>query len=504
MNKILNKTLLGFFVVSASGFTTSCFGPKYPGKKFVIFHTNDTHSRVTEGSDELGFARISAIIEKERKENENRTLFFDAGDTFHGKLFANLNKGKSTAEIFNAMKLDAIAPGNHDFNYGYKHLLELTKAKNFTALAANVYDQRNQRLFAANKIFEKDGVRFGVFGLATPETLYKTHPKNVEGLKFLDPLKTAKEQVKELQGKDVDVIIGVGHIGSDETTKIKSSQIAKEVNGLHLFVDGHSHQTLNEKHGDTLLVQIGEHTNNLGRVELFFDEKTKKVNIEEKLLKFAEYKDIKPDPKIVTIINKYNKINDDLTSDVVAKTDIELSGEREIVRTRENILGNLIATSILKKTGADFALQNGGGIRETIKKGDITKKDIIEVLPFNNIVMKVEITGKKLIEAIEHGISDYPEPKGAFPNVAGMKIVFDSNNKVISALDQYGRKIEENKTYTLATNDFLLAGGDDYTMLKGLKQVGEYDQLDEILIDFMKNQNWKAYAKLEGRIGPKK
>ena len=503
MNKILNRTLLGLFAVSVSGFTTSCFGGP-AGKKFVIFHTNDTHSRVQEGKDELGFAKISAIVNKERKDNENRTLYFDAGDTFHGKTFAILNKGESVKEIYDAMKVDAIAPGNHDFNYGIKRLLALDKTTGFPFLAANVLDRNKKNLFEPYKIFEKDGVKFGVFGLATPETLYKTHPKNVEGLTFENPDVAARKQVKALKAKEVDVIIGVGHIGNDAETIIKSKDVIAKVEGIDLFLDGHSHDASIDTVNGTLIVQTGEHTNNLGRVELFYDEKTKKISATAKLLKFDEYKSIAPDKAVETIIKKYEKINDDLTSDVVARTPFELNGERAIVRTQENQLGNLIASAIRQRSGADFALMNGGGIRETIPKGDITKKAVIEVLPFNNIVVKLEITGKVLVEMIEHGIRAYPESNGGFPNVAGMKVKFNDKNKVVSIVDDRGRTIENDKKYTLATNDFLASGGDDYEMLKGLKLVGEYSSLDDVLIKFMNSNNWQRYARKEGRIGPTK
>src|SRR6056297_1463393 len=165
----------------------------------VILHTNDTHSRVKAGKyDGMGFAAIATKVNEIREANEN-VLLFDAGDAFHGQVISQLNEGESVVRVMNTMKYDGMVPGNHDFNYGQDRLVELDQLTDFPIVASNVMKSDGRSLLPKYRIIYKDGLKIGVFGLATPETLYKTHPKNVEGLDFLSPSIIAKQMVKKLQ-----------------------------------------------------------------------------------------------------------------------------------------------------------------------------------------------------------------------------------------------------------------------------------------------------------------
>ncbi|MGM0422289.1 MAG: bifunctional metallophosphatase/5'-nucleotidase, partial [Pseudomonadota bacterium] len=206
------------------------------------------------------------------------------------------------------------------------------------------------------------------------------------------------------------------------------------------------------------------------------------------------------DIDVLNAIADIEKINKSITGEVVATSDIKLNGEREFVRTGQTNLGNLITKAMIEETNADFAITNGGGIRASIDPGKVTLGDIITVLPFGNYVVKQEITGKEILGILENSLSNYPKQAGSFPHIAGMELKFDSSQEAGNRVTQVfinGKLIDENKTYTFATNDFLAAGGDNYP--KGLKILTEYGGLDEILIEWMKENGTKG-AEVDDRI----
>lgn len=470
--------------------------------KITIVHTNDTHARVEAGDYAgMGFAKIATKI-KEIRENNPNVLVLDAGDTFHGQTIATLVEGESIVKVMNAIGYDAMAPGNHDFNYGQERLIELSNITEFPILAANIVKEDGETLLNPYTIKEIGGLKVGIFGLTTPDTTFMTHPKNVEGLTFNDPVAAAKETVTELKDK-TDIIVALTHVGMDESASITSVKIAEEVEGIDLIIDGHSHTTLPEGKmvGDTLIAQTGEYDKNLGLVNLVYEDGKLKSK-DASLLTKEEAAELTEDKEVTTVISEIKAENEKVTSVVVANTEIKLDGEREQVRTGETNLGNLIATAMLKATEADIAFTNGGGIRASIEPGEITKGDIITVLPFGNYVVVKEIKGSDILAALEHGIDTYPETKGAFPHVAGMTFKFDPAKEAGSRLIEVkvaDEVLDPNKTYKLATNDFLAAGGDDYEMFADDKLLGEYPALDEVLIAHIQEYG-VVDAKVDGRV----
>ena len=250
--------------------------PEVEDTTLTIVHTNDTHGRVLEGKyDGMGFAKIAVKVANLRAANPN-LLLLDAGDTFHGTTLASLSKGESIAKVMNYIGYDAQAAGNHDFNYGYERLVELNELTNHPILSANVVGADGKTILPPYVIKNVDGLLVGIFGISTPETTYKTHPKNVEGLTFREPAEVAAEMVAELKGK-VHVIIALVHLGIDEEEtkeEWRSTYIAEHVPGIDLIVDGHSHTALDEgiRVGNTLIVQAGSHDKNLGIVTLNYSD----------------------------------------------------------------------------------------------------------------------------------------------------------------------------------------------------------------------------------------
>lgn len=474
-------------------------------KTITILHTNDSHARVEEAEfDGMGFAKLSAIVKEKRANNPN-TLLLDAGDTFHGTNFATLVRGESIPKVMNEAGYDAMAAGNHDFDYGYERLLELKDMADFPVLSANVKRADGSLLLEPYAIKEVDGVKLGLFGLTTPETTYKTHPNNVEGLVFEDPAEVAKEMVAYLKSQQVDAIIAVTHLGIDKSSTDTSVKVAKEAAGIDLIVDGHSHSTLVEGlqgDHDTLIVSAGEYTKNLGEVTLTFDSSNKLIGKKARLIAKEEAANVTPDPAITQIIEDVKKDQGAVLAEAIGRTAVELDGEREHVRASETNLGNLLADAMLDMSKADAAMTNGGGIRASIGKGEITKGDVITVLPFGNLVVAKRVKGSAVKAALENGVGAYPDPKGAFPQVAGMTFKIDpaqpAGSRVHGIMIQ-GKPLDPDKEYVLATNDFMAAGGDEYTMLKDAPVVKELSALDEALIRYIQKLG-AASPKVEGRI----
>jgi len=467
----------------------------------VILHTNDTHSRLEEGSYAgMGFAKISTLVENFRSESEN-VLVLDAGDTFHGQTIANLVRGESVVKIMNKIGYDAMVPGNHDFNYGQERLLELEEMADFTILATNVKKGDNS-LLDAYLIKDVAGVRVAIFGLATPETTYKTHPNNVKGLDFVDPVAIARESVSELDGK-ADIIIALTHLGISEGSEYTSKRIAEEVDGIDLIVDGHSHNDLEEglMVNDTLIVMAGEYDKNLGKVTLTLED-GQLINKSAELVSKEAANEVVEDQEIINLLAEIKDGIEEITSVVVGNTSVILDGERENVRSKETNLGNLITDAMLDAVDVDCAITNGGGIRSSIAAGEITKGDVITVLPFGNFLVVKELSGSVILNAIEHAIAAYPAKEGKFPQVAGLNFIFDPSRPAgerVLEIEIAGETVDYNKNYLLATNDFMAAGGDGYTMFQESAIVQEAGSLEEVVMDYISKRGI-VNPKIEGRI----
>jgi 2',3'-cyclic-nucleotide 2'-phosphodiesterase (5'-nucleotidase family)/LysM repeat protein len=467
----------------------------------TIVHVNDVHSRVEQTDANIGYAKLAAFVKRLKAENPN-TLLLDAGDTLHGQTIANLERGGSIVRMMNAVGFDAMTTGNHDYNYGYERLLELAGEASFPVLAANVYGPDGTRLFEPYAVLDASGVRVAVFGLATPETTYKTHPNNVAGLTFADPVEEAKRIVAELDGK-ADAVIALVHLGVDEASVDTSLKLAEEVPGIDLIVDGHSHTALPEglEAGGTLIVQAGEYGKYIGVVELTVGPAGAKAK-NARLIPAEDTAGIEPDPAVLEVIEEVKAGQEAVLSEVVGRTPVDLDGEREHVRTGETNLGNLIADAMLLETGADVALTNGGGIRASIPAGDITKGQVITVLPFGNYIQTKNVTGAVLLEALEHGVSAWPEPLGGFPHVAGLTFKIDPDKPMGERVHDVrvgGEPLDPEAVYSLATNDFLAAGGDQYTMLAETPVTGDFASLEEAVIRYLQAKGEVAPGK-EGRI----
>ena len=510
----------------------------------VILHTNDVHGRIVEEKGVIGDAKLATVIEKEREKSDQTTLVVDAGDAFQGLPISNSTKGEARAKILNEMGYDAMAVGNHEFDFGLDEVKKYKEILNFPLLSSNTY-VNGARLFEAATIVDKnkdvEGDEFVVIGVTTPETATKTHPKNVKGVTFTEPIAEVNKVIEEIQakalaeGKDYKHYVVLAHLGVDTTTPVewRGSTLAEALSKNPLLkgkrvtvIDGHSHTVESTTYGDNVTYnQTGSYLHNVGKITY----KSRQLLGNPTQIPAADAKKLEANPKIEKLVKdikqKYDAEN---AVEVVSNSPVELNGDRENVRVRETNLGNVVADSLYQygQTGfshpTDIAVTNGGGLRETIAKGKpITKGNVIAVLPFGNTITQIQVTGQQVLDMFEKSLGSILqvdkagktvldengqpllEPSGGFLQVSGVKVYYDTNllsGKRVLAVQVKNRatglyeKLDLAKIYYLATNDFLAAGGDGYTMLGGAREEGP--SMDAAFEDYLKTADLTQYEKV--------
>ncbi|MDY0119410.1 MAG: 5'-nucleotidase C-terminal domain-containing protein [Clostridia bacterium] len=478
-----------------------------------IFHTNDIHGRAGAASaDEdggvIGYARYKTVLDEARTDvGAANVIALDAGDVTHGTNFATLSKGESMIKLMNKVGIDAMTSGNHEFNYGPDRLLELEAMANFPIMAANITKKAGgASLFAQNeKVFTTaEGRKIAVFGLDTPETMVKADPKYTRPFDFgagedgksLNALAAiAQAKINALKAAGADYVILLAHLGVDTESVIRSDLLIPKLSGLTLAIDGHSHTEMSKKikdkdNNEVYLVQTGSHFANIGKVTLVLTDSG--VTPTVKLLSYDDVKGYAKDAAVQADIDAFHAANEVVLGEVIGKTKVELDGERDHVRAGETNLTRLISDALLKETGADVVLSNGGNVRRSIPAGDITMGVALEVLPFENTIITLKVTGQDIVDALTHGAGAYPGTAGGFPNVAGMKftIVTTKNSEGETVFKEVrdvligGKPVDLKATYTLATNDFLAGGGDGFVMFEGRDPVGYYG----LMLDIFANE----------------
>jgi 2',3'-cyclic-nucleotide 2'-phosphodiesterase (5'-nucleotidase family) len=469
-------------------------------KTITVVHTNDVHGRIL-GDDSngiLGLARVATIVEQTRAENPN-TLVLDGGDALHGTNEAQFFAGASVVNAMNCVGVDVMVPGNHDFNYGYEHLLALEQDAAFDIVSSNVLaatdGESGESLLEPYVIRELAGLKVGIFGLSSVDTPTLTHPKNVVGLTFVDPIATAAAMVEDLA--DADCIIALTHVGHDI-----DRQLADSVPEIDLIIGGHSHTEVldAEKVNQTYIAQTGEHTKNIGREHLVFYQ-GELVGVFSDPVSFDETIAVSPRAnKLIQTVHE--RVQKEMQAVIGTATTL-LDGVRENVRAKETNLGNLIADVMRASTGADVAMTNGGGIRASIAPGEITINDVVTVLPFGNTLSTIKLTGEQLLAVLEHSVRLYPATNGGFMQVSGLTFSFDPSlpeGERVVEVKVGGVKLDPAAVYTVATNDFLAAGGDGYTAFaEGTELVDTGISLDIVLMEYIQQQG-SVGASVDGRI----
>ena len=437
-----------------------------PTMRVTLLQVNDVYqiSPVDRGT-RGGLARVAALRQQLMRESPH-TLFLLGGDTISPSVASNIFQGRQMIATWNATGLDVAVLGNHEFDFGDAVLRERMKESRFVWLGTNVFDRKTGRLFGDMPPFvvrEFGGVRVGLFGILTPET--KNSSKPGADVEFRDPCETAKRVVPQIRARGAQVIVAVTHL-----TMAEDKALARCA-PIDVIIGGHEHTLLQSLSGRTPIFKVGSDARNVGRIDLNINARTGALeSIDWEILPVTS--DIKGEPpEVVALVADFEKKLSAELDQPIGITKVELDARQSTNRSRETNLGSFIADAYRKWGNTDVALLNGGSIRSntTYGPGTLTKRDILSILPFENHIVKVEVTGAMLRAALEHGVSRVAESaeEGRFPQVSGLVFTYDgrraAGSRVVNVLVG-GRPLDDGKTYTLATVAYLIGGGDGYTM----------------------------------------
>jgi 5'-nucleotidase / UDP-sugar diphosphatase len=454
-----------------------------------------------------GIAHLAAEVNRLRVGQP--TLLLAAGDMIQGDQWANFFQGASVLRVMNAMKFDALVVGNHEFDFGLEVLKQRIGEAAFPVLGANVEGLAEVRPFVLKEI---EGWKVLIIGVVTEDTPVMTHPRNVAGLAFLSPESTI-HRILATYSPEADLVIVLSHLGLPADRKL-----AQQVKGIHLIVGGHTHTRIEQpmKVDGTWIVQAWEHGKVLGCLDLMIAEDGFRLS-EGRLIDIKPGRE--PDKEIGTLVEQYSLGVKAELDEVIGEALVDLEGQG--ARRRETNLGNLLTDFLRTETGSDLAVLNGGGIRTDILKGPIRVKTVLDVLPFNNFPVVLRLSGKEIREVLEQGVSDLGGHGGKFLQVSGLRLVYQQSappGNRVQEIRINGQLLDPDREYLLATNDFLAAGGDGFSVFQkafpdeasrpdwkpesGSGRVVLYDRgrtIQELVIAYIKKQK-KVTASTDGRI----
>ena len=483
-------------------------GMAQSGAKLTILYTTENHGawepwEVAPGVKVGGIARRATLI-KQLKAQGGPVLTVDSGDIGQRALLFAQYKGREVRDLYNAVGYDAVAVGNHELDFGPTALLDnMVTGANFAVLSANADLSVEPRLKDQVKPYVvKDigGQKIGLIGVMHDYLRTAVNPK--WGVFSTDPVAATRAAVKELQGQGVNKIVVLSHIGTQGRQvgqRYDDIGLAEAVDGVDIIVGGHDETLLADPgklpawasrpagpsptvvkspSGAPVLVVNGWKWGALlGKLDVTFDDQGVAQSWAGELLpvddKLAE------DAQVAGVYKTLAAAAEEVKKQIVGKATADFPGDRGDVRAKEAALGNLVADAMLEVTQQDntqIAMMNGGGIRVTLKAGDISYGDVLTVLPFGNAIISMDLKGADVLAALENGVSavtpDSPGGSGGrFAQVSGVRFNADlsksvgqrvSNVEVGNAKTGY-KPLDPNATYRVATNDFMAAGGDGYT-----------------------------------------
>ncbi len=499
----------------------------------TILHTNDTHSHHDPNSSGDGGAAREAAVVKQIRAAVANSILLSAGDRFTGTLYHQQYRGQDDVQIMNAIGYDAMTLGNHEFDDGDKTLAAFVDGVNFPVVTADVDFSESADLagkISPYTILDVNGEQVGVIGLVTPDSTYESSPG--PELVFNDDLAAVTQNaVDALTAQGVNKIILLTHIGFDV-----DQQVAVATRGVDVIVGGHSHTLLgnaassavapyptvvNNLDGDPVyIVQAGEYDQYLGRLDVTFDADGVVTSASGDTILLSRY--ITPDPNVAAIIAQLAAPIEELKQTPVGESSVFLVGDRAVCRVAECNLGNLITDAMRDETGAQIAITNGGGIRSNVPVGEdvpddlslaqpmqVTLGDVLTVFPFGNLTSTFKLKGSDVVAALENGVSQVEAGAGRFPQVSGLRFSWDGSkdpgSRIVSVevegADGTYALIDPDTIYTVASNDFMRRGGDEYTVFD-TNGIDPYDfgkPLDQVMADYIANHSPIA-PMVEGRI----
>lgn len=467
---------------------------------------HDTHFHGNFGSpSKANIAKYVGLINSIRAEKDH-SLFLGNGDELAPSLLSSVFYGEHMIDAFNASGLDVTTFGNHEFDYGPENLAALVEKSQFQWVSANVIDTRTDDVFAKEQgaerfvIKEVEGVKLGITGLGPTDMAAVTSLG--EYVKEVPAVEAMQKIVPEMKEAGADVIIVLSHLSNWDAEKV-----ATEVDGIDFILGDHNAKVLEEPQviNDTVLSFVGDEFKYVGEIKIKVENK--KI-VDWSFMLHEVSADQAPDEAVQEVVDAYQQQLDEELNVEIGTRSVNFDTRRTSVRSQETAIGNIIADSVRQWANADVAIQNGGGIRSDkvyAANQTITKKEINEILPFQNYVVKLEVTGEILWKALEHGLARANQFGGQFSHVSGVEIEYNVLKPVGERLVNVkvnGDPLDKSKSYTLATNDFLARGGDGYEMLSDAKVLITKDEgplLSTLVIETIQEVG-TVTTDVEGRI----
>ena len=472
----------------------------------TILHTNDHHGHFWRNEyGEYGLAAQKTLVDSVRREvtaQGGSVLLLSGGDINTGVPESDLQDAEPDFRGMNLIGYDAMAVGNHEFDNPLSVLRQQEKWAKFPLLSANIYQKStNERLFKPWAIFKPQGIKIAVIGLTTDDTAKIGNPEYFTDIEFRKPAEEAKLVIQELQQNEKpDVIIAATHMGHYDNGDHGSNapgdvELARALpaGALTMIVGGHSQDPVcmaseNKKQVDyvpgtpcapdrqngTWIVQAHEWGKYVGRADFQFRNGEMKlvryqlipINLKKKVTwdngqteRVLYTPQIPENPQMLSLLTPFQKKGQAQLMVKIGSVNGRLEGDRSKVRFVQTSMGHLILNAQIARTGADFAVMSGGGIRDSIEGGDITYKDVLKVQPFGNTLVYVDMTGKEVLEYLTAVAQKKPD-SGAYPQFANVS--FTASGGTLNDVKIKGEPVDPAKTYRMATLSFNATGGDGY------------------------------------------
>jgi 5'-nucleotidase/UDP-sugar diphosphatase len=497
---------------------SGCAGGAKPVKReagktyeMVLLHTNDHHGAILPNGGQGGLAERATYIKSVRAANQN-VLLIDAGDINTGTALSNMFAAEADILAYNLMGYEAATFGNHEFDGNMEKLNKQLAQVQYPFISSNIKTADGKFLGGKQYLIKDyDGFRVGLFGITTLRTLVIASPD--KSLTFINEITAAKEVVALLRDKEkVDIVIGITHMGDvkEFPDHITSLELAREIGGIDIIVDGHSHSKFEtpKMEGNTYIVSANEWGKFVGQGKLsIVDGKLIRFDWSPVQINTNEKQDYAPDAAITALLAPYiQKANDSLKEVVGQAADTFIFGNR-LTRYQETALGNMICDAnawyfrTVSGQQVDFVFHNGGNMRAELPKGPITREQVLTILPFENYLYIASLKGSEIIELFNF-IGTIPQGNGGFPQFSKeVRYTLDIPNKRVQDLTIGGAPVDPNRTYRFCTNDYVLGGGDGYTvMTKSQDTFNTSLLLSYVVIEYINSQNGIISPSLDGRM----
>lgn len=412
-----------------------------------------------------GFARLAAVVKAERAKGRP-VIFAHAGDTLSPSLMSGLDRGAHIVTLTNMIPPDIFVPGNHEFDFGKETFLQRMAEAKFPLYAANLRepDGKPVQRYQDRSIVTIGGVRIGLTGGTLDDTPRTSSPGD---LQFLPTVATVKAQAEMLRKEGADFVVAVIHADRHQDYELIATRT------VDLILTGHVHDLFINYDQRTATVESSYDAHYVTCIDVTFnvkEESGRRTVAWRPQFRVIDTATVTPDPEVAAVVAEFEK-ELSLQLDVpLGTTAIELDSRNATVRTREAAIGNLFADAMRASAMSDVAITNGGGIRagKLYPAGSqITRRDVLAELPFDNRVVTLRVSGAAVRRALENGLAQAPKAAGRFPQVSGLTVEADVSrppgSRVVSILVG-GVPLDDKRAYTVATNDFLARGGDGYTM----------------------------------------